>query len=176
MCSPARDAVVYSGGGAATFYRGVWHPGRVFAAEELSSRGSRFSAIVDPDEVRRYLDAAHDALLRSIAIPEGGSASGMLPTPQPEEPVHSSQLPNVGGRPVPRPSTAGRKAANASVILGVLGVLSFYFLVWILFGIAAMVSGFSSRAQARRNGEKATRSAIVGVFVGAASILWVLLV
>jgi hypothetical protein len=60
------DAILYSGGGVASFYRGTWHPGRVFHAASLFSRDSRFSAVEEPDEVQRYLDAAHDALLRSL--------------------------------------------------------------------------------------------------------------
>jgi hypothetical protein len=29
------DAIAYCGGGAASFYRGAWKPGRVFPAEDL---------------------------------------------------------------------------------------------------------------------------------------------
>jgi hypothetical protein len=60
------DAIVYSGGGAASFYDGTWHPGRVFHPASLFSRDSRFSAVQDPDDVQRYLDAAHDALIQSL--------------------------------------------------------------------------------------------------------------
>jgi hypothetical protein len=60
------DAIVYSGGGAASFYRGTWHPGQVFHPASLLSRDSGFSAVEDPGVVQRYLDAAHDALVRSL--------------------------------------------------------------------------------------------------------------
>jgi hypothetical protein len=61
------DAIVYADGGAASFYRGTWHPGRVFDWRSVASRDSRFSAVNDPAEVQRYLDAARDVLFESLA-------------------------------------------------------------------------------------------------------------
>jgi hypothetical protein len=44
----------------------MWHPGQVFHPASLLSRDSGFSAVEDPGVVQRYLDAAHDALVRSL--------------------------------------------------------------------------------------------------------------
>jgi hypothetical protein len=70
------DVAIYAGGSAASFCGGVWRPDIVFNYHDLFSRDSRFSAVEDPAEVQRYLDAARNALVEHLATLDAEEADG----------------------------------------------------------------------------------------------------
>jgi hypothetical protein len=61
------DAVIWAGDAAASFAYGAWRPGIFFDRMSILGNDSRFGSVEDPAAVQRYLDAAHDALVRSLS-------------------------------------------------------------------------------------------------------------
>jgi uncharacterized membrane protein len=62
-------------------------------------------------------------------------------------------------------------AGVASLILGVIGLLTSVLCVGTFFGIAAVVLGFVSRSRAWRDGQSSPVKAIVGIVLGLLSMI-----
>lgn len=99
--------------------------------------------------------------------PPGGQPYGQ-PDPQPyQQPAE----PGGGGPPHGAPSTPRNGLGIASLVLGVLALLTGLFFIGSLFGIAAIVLGVLHLGRARRREATSRGLGIAGIVLGALGIL-----
>jgi len=73
------------------------------------------------------------------------------------------------GAPPPRPARNG--LGIAALILGILAILTGFFLVGALFGIAAIILGFVGRGRAKRGEATNGGMALAGIITGIVGVL-----
>jgi hypothetical protein len=76
-------------------------------------------------------------------------------------------------RPVPRrptPDTPQNQFGVASVILGVIALMTCWLMVGVPFGIAAVITGDLGRGRVKRGTANNPRTAITGIVLGAVAI------
>ena len=83
--------------------------------------------------------------------------------------VNSGRVPTIGAMREPDPPQ--NQIGVASVILGVVGVITCWALIGTLFGIAAVVTGDIARGRVKRGQSNNPRTALAGMVLGAVAIV-----
>lgn len=118
----------------------------------------------------------------------GGEPAG--PPPQSEPPAWQGQQPGYGapayGSPPPYgqqqfgmppvPAGSSNGLGTASLVLGILSLVTWFLLIGGLFGIVAVIVGFLGRGKAKRNEASNGGMALAGIITGAVGILLTVLV
>lgn len=112
------------------------------------------------------------------------------PPPQPEPPAWQGQQPGYGapayGSPPPYgqqqfgmppvPAGSSNGLGTASLVLGILSLVTWFLVIGGLFGIIAVILGFLGRGKANRREASNGGMALAGIITGAVGILLTVLV